>query len=122
MGNVFLPASERIVFLRCLASRLVLTVACTLAMAAQAAPLPTTTTLTISSSSVASPTKVTLTASVMAGGAPVTTGFIPFCDVTGLYSRCEDSAIVGNAQLNGATATFSFVPGIGSHKYTAVFN
>ena len=38
--------------------------------------------------------------------APVT-----FCDVTGPHARCEDSAIVGTAQLNGATATFKFIPG-----------
>ena len=121
MWNVSLPACRRIVSSRCLTSMLVLTAACTLAMAAQAAPL-TTTTLTVSSSSVASPAKVTLTASVTAGGAPVTTGSVTFCDVTGLYPRCEDSAVVGRAQLNGATATFSFIPAIGSHKYTAMFN
>jgi hypothetical protein len=121
MWNVFLPACRRIVSSRCLTSRLVLTATCTLAMAAQAAPLPTTTTLTLSSSSVASPAKVMLTASVTAGGAPVTAGFITFCDVTGLYPLCEDSAVVGRAQLNGATATFSLIPAIGSHKYTAMF-
>jgi FG-GAP-like repeat/Bacterial Ig-like domain (group 3)/FG-GAP repeat len=122
MWNVFLPACRRIVSPRCLTSMLVLTAASTLATAAYAAPLPTTTTLTLSSSSVASPAKVTLTASVTAGGAPVTTGSITFCDVTGLYPLCEDAAVVGKAQVNGATATFSFIPGIGSHKYTAIFN
>src|SRR5580698_5836481 len=122
MWNVFLSACRRTVSTRCLTSRLVPTAACILAMAAQAAPLPTTTTLTISSSSAASPAKVTLTASVTAGGAPVTTGSINFCDVTGLYPLCEDSAVVGRAQLNGAAATYSLIPAIGSHKYTAMFN
>src|ERR1700691_909803 len=107
MWNVFLFAFRRMVSTRCLTSRLVPTAACILAMAAHAAPLPTTTTLTLSSPSVASPAKVTLTASVTAGGAPVTTGSITFCDVTGLYPLCEDLAVGGRAQVNGATATVS---------------
>jgi hypothetical protein len=121
MWTVVLPACRQVVFRTRLTSRLMLT-AFTLAIAAQAAPLPTATILTISSSSVASPAKVTLTASVTANGAPVTRGSITFCDVTGLYPRCEDSAIVGTAQLNGAKAAFSFIPAIGAHKYTATFN
>jgi hypothetical protein len=101
---------------------LLLTVACSLA--AQAAPLPTMTTLTLSSSQVASLTKVTLTAAVTAGGAPVTTGSITFCDVSGPGTRCEDAAVLGRAELNGTppTATLAFFPGPGPHKYTAIFN
>ncbi len=87
--------------------------------AAQAAAVPTTTTLVLSSSSVASPTAVTLTASVVAGGAPVASGSVTFCDASA--PRCEDAAIVGNAQLNAGTARFKFTPAIGTHKYTAVF-
>src|ERR1700761_5205304 len=87
--------------------------------AAQAAAVPTATTLVLSSSSVASPTAVTLTASVVAGGAPVASGSVTFCDASA--PRCEDAAVIGNAQLNAGTATFKFTPAIGTHKYTAVF-
>jgi hypothetical protein len=83
-----------------------------------------TTTLTISSSTVALHTEVTLTASVTANGAPVTTGSITFCDLSGPYTRCEDAAVVGMAQLNGTppTATFAYFPGPGPHNYTAMFS
>jgi hypothetical protein len=87
--------------------------------AAQAAALPSATTLVLSSPSVASPTAVTLTASVVAGGAPVTNGSVNFCDASA--PRCEDSAIVGKAQLTAGTAKLKYIPGIGTHKYTAVF-
>ncbi len=93
--------------------------AVTLPNAAQAAAVPSATTLVLSSSSVASPTAVTLTASVAAGGAPVATGSVTFCDASAL--RCEDSAVVGSAQLSAGTAKFKYIPGIGTHKYTAVF-
>src|SRR5579859_3360884 len=86
---------------------------------AQAAAVPSATTLVLSSASVASPAAVTLTASVVAGGAPVATGSVRFCDASA--PRCEDSAVVGTAQLNAGTATFKFTPAIGTHKYTAVF-
>lgn len=87
--------------------------------AVQAAAVPTATTLVLSSSSVASPTAVTLTASVVAGGAPVATGSVTFCDASA--PRCEDSAIVGNVQLTAGTAKLKFIPGIGTHKYSAIF-
>jgi len=122
MWNVSSSACRRIVSCGRLISRLLLTAACAVATAAQAAPLPTTTTLTLSSSSVAWHTPVTLSAQVAAGGAPVTTGFVTFCDASGLYAHCEDSAIVGSAQLVGGTATFTFFPAPGSHKYTAKFD
>jgi Bacterial Ig-like domain (group 3)/FG-GAP-like repeat len=87
--------------------------------AAQAAAVPSATTLVLSSPSVASPTAVTLTASVVAGGAPVTNGSVNFCDASA--PRCEDSAIVGKAQLTAGTAKLKYIPGIGTHKYTAIF-
>jgi Bacterial Ig-like domain (group 3)/FG-GAP-like repeat len=93
--------------------------AVTLPNAAQAAAAPTVTTLVLSSPSVASPAAVTLTASVVAGGAPVASGSVTFCDASA--PRCEDSAIVGNAQLTAGTAKLKYIPGIGTHKYTAVF-
>jgi hypothetical protein len=95
--------------------------AVTLPNAAQAAAVPTATTLVLSSPTVASPTAVTLTASVVvvAGGAPVANGSVNFCDASALH--CEDSAIVGKAELNAGTAKLKFIPGIGTHKYTAIF-
>ncbi len=124
MWNVSFPANRRVASFRRLACRLLLTVACT--MAAQAAPVATTTSLKLSAPSLAWHTPVTLTASVTAtaSGAPVTAGTITFCDVSGLYTRCEDAAVVGSAQLNAktATATFTYIPAIGSHNYTAIFN
>jgi sugar lactone lactonase YvrE len=62
---------------------------------------------------------VTLTATVDADGT-VTQGQIIFCDATA--ARCENSAVLGTAQLTTAgTATLRFVPGIGSHSYKAIF-
>jgi hypothetical protein len=62
---------------------------------------------------------VTLTATVMAGGTPVTPGQVNFCDATADF--CTDIHLLGTAQLiaNG-TATLKFCPGVGSHSYTAV--
>jgi Bacterial Ig-like domain (group 3)/FG-GAP-like repeat len=93
--------------------------AVTLPNAAQAAAVPSATTLVLSSPSVASPTAVTLTASVVAGGAPVANGSVNFCDASA--PRCEDSAIVGKAQLTAGTAKLKYIPGIGTHQYTAIF-
>src|ERR1700733_4573693 len=95
--------------------------AVTLPNAAQAAAVPTATTLVVSSPSVASPTAVTLTASVVmvAGGTPVANGSVNFCDASA--PRCEDAAIVGKAVLTAGTAKLKFIPGIGTHKYTAIF-
>jgi hypothetical protein len=93
--------------------------AVTLPNTAHAAAVPSATTLVLSSPSVASLTAVTLTASVVAGGAPVANGSVTFCDASA--QRCEDSAIVGTAQLTAGTAKFKFIPPIGIHKYTAVF-
>ena len=93
--------------------------AVTLPNAAQAAAVPSATTLVLSSPSVASPAAVTLTASVAAGGAPVASGSVIFCDASA--PRCEDSAIVGKAQLTAGTAKLKYIPGIGNHKYTAIF-
>ncbi len=82
----------------------------------------TVTTLTLTPQSpIAQPTVVTLTASVLRGRAPVTTGSITFCNAAA--ALCEDAAIVGTAQLTPAgTATLKIIPGIGTHSYTAIFN
>jgi hypothetical protein len=79
----------------------------------------TVTTLTLSSSEVSSGTVVTFTASV-SNGSQVTKGQVTFCDAKATY--CEDSAIIGTAQLTSAgTALIRLIPGIGSHSYKAVF-
>jgi sugar lactone lactonase YvrE len=63
---------------------------------------------------------VALTASVKAGGTPVTVGQVNFCDASATY--CTDIHILGTAQLTSAgTAVYKFRPGIGSHRYKAVF-
>ena len=88
-------------------------------------PATSATTLAISVAgnavgTVASGTPVTLTASVTVNGAAVTPGVVTFCDAT--TQRCEDSALVGSAQLTAAgKAVLRFVPGIGAHIYRAVF-
>src|SRR5271154_1024580 len=107
-------------------SRLILSAllafAATLPIAAHAAAPPTVTTLTLSSPSVSWHTHVRLTGQVTAGGAPVTEGTVTFCDLSGPYTRCEDSAIVGKAQITRAGAQIEITPAIGTHKYTAIFN
>jgi hypothetical protein len=47
-------------------------------------------------------------------------GLVKFCDATASY--CTDQHLVGTAQLTSAgTATYKFIPGIGTHTYKAVF-
>ena len=97
------------------------------AFAAQAAAqaTPTTMTLAVTSAgapvtSVASGSVVTLTATVKSGSAAVTVGQVNFCDASATY--CTDIHLLGTAQLTSAgTASLSFVPGIGSQSYKAVF-
>jgi hypothetical protein len=74
----------------------------------------------ISVTSVPAKTVVTLTAYVQDAGIPITTGQVNFCDATAAY--CTDIHLLGTAQLTSAgTATFKFIPGIGTHLYKAVF-
>jgi Bacterial Ig-like domain (group 3)/FG-GAP-like repeat/FG-GAP repeat len=85
----------------------------------------TTITLTVTSggsavTTVSSGSVVTLTATVMAGGKPVTPGQVNFCDAAAIY--CTDIHLLGMAQLTKTgVATLKFRPGIGSHNYKAVF-
>ena len=89
----------------------------------------TTTTLAVISagapvSSVASKSVVTLTAVVATGAGAVTTGTVNFCNAgaTAGATDCTDINLVGTAQLNtDGNASISFVPGIGSHSYQAIF-
>jgi Bacterial Ig-like domain (group 3)/FG-GAP-like repeat/FG-GAP repeat len=126
MWNVSVSACSRVASFRRLACGLLLTVACTLPTTAQAAQIATTTSLKLSAPSLTWHSPVTLIASVTvtASGVPVTAGSITFCDVSLPYTRCEDAAVVGSAQLDAktATATFTYIPAIGSHHYTAIFN
>ena len=63
---------------------------------------------------------VTLTASVVSAGSPVTTGQVAFCDATAAH--CTDIHRLGLSQLTLAgTASLSFVPAAGTHSYSAVF-
>jgi hypothetical protein len=92
---------------------------------AQASAAITSTTLAISavtsvSSSVPSGAVVTLTATVNAASAPVTTGQVKFCDANAAH--CTAVHLLGIAQLTTAgTAAFKFVPGPGIHRYKAEF-
>ena len=85
----------------------------------------TTTTLTLTSggspaTTVPSGTAVTLTATVTGGGFPLRLGQVNFCDATA--ASCSDIHLLATAQItSAATATFKFVPAVGSHSYKAVF-
>ncbi|AFL88429.1 FG-GAP repeat protein [Terriglobus roseus DSM 18391] len=71
-------------------------------------------------SSVVSGTVVTLSATVLAGSTPVTTGQVKFCDTAGI--SCVDSYLLGTAQLTSTgTASLRLRTGIGAHTYKAVF-
>ncbi|HEX4322708.1 MAG TPA: FG-GAP-like repeat-containing protein [Acidobacteriaceae bacterium] len=88
-------------------------------------PPATTTTLSISSggaavASITAGSVVTLTAAVKAGTKPLTAGQVNFCDASAAY--CTDIHLLGAVQLtSNGTATFKFVPGVGTHSYKAVF-
>lgn len=88
-------------------------------------PPATTTALSLSAggsavTSVAPGTVVTLAATVTAGGNPVTTGQVNFCDASAAY--CTDIHILGTAALTSSgTAIFNFAPGAGTHSYKAMF-
>ena len=98
---------------------------CPTASWARPDPAASTTQLSVkaggaAASSVAAGTVVTLTASVTAHSAPVTTGQITFCD--NAAGSCSFLHVLGKAQLTSSgLAVFSYVPGIGSHSYSAVF-
>jgi serine/threonine protein kinase len=89
------------------------------------AGMPTATTLAVTAgddpvASVASGTVVTLTASVNKGNAPVRLGQVSFCDAGAKF--CTDIHRLGTATLTGSgKAVLRFRPGLGSHKYQAVF-
>jgi hypothetical protein len=86
----------------------------------------TSTSLTVTAggqpvTTVAAGTAVTFTASVLVNGTPVlSAGTFNFCDATVNY--CTDVKVLGTAQITSAgTATFKFVPPIGTHSFKAYF-
>ena len=86
---------------------------------------PTATTLAVTSggsapTSIPTYTAVTLTASVTSAGSPVTLGQVYFCNA--IEPGCNYTNNLATAQLTSAgKATFSLMPGPGSHSYVAVF-
>ncbi|MDE3104634.1 MAG: Ig-like domain repeat protein [Acidobacteriota bacterium] len=92
------------------------------ALPAWAAQLATTTALTVSSTTIPYQTPVTLTATVTAGGSPVTTGLVLFCDATAPV--CENNSALALRQVNSTTGTVAFKTGsgaVGNHSYKAVY-
>jgi len=87
--------------------------------------IATTATLFVTSggravTTVASGSVVTLTATVNAGGIPVTPGQVNFCDASAAF--CTDIHLLGTAQLTSSgTAMMKVRPGLGTHSYKAVF-
>ncbi len=89
---------------------------------AHATTTVTTTTLAISATSVPYKTPIILTATVTAGGAPVSAGFVLFCDATAAF--CENNTALGMVQLTSASATAQVKIGsgpLGVHSYKAVY-
>ncbi|MFP5207850.1 MAG: beta strand repeat-containing protein [Acidobacteriota bacterium] len=85
----------------------------------------TTTTLALTSgngpaTAVPQGTVVTLTATVTAAGAPVTSGQVNFCDASA--KSCTDVHLLGTTALNSSgEAILKLRPGVGTHSYDAVF-
>ncbi len=85
----------------------------------------TSTSLALTSSgnsitTVAAGTPVILTAAVSAGSTALTQGQMSFCDATA--TSCAGIHLLGSAQLTSAgTAALTFIPGMGTHSYKAVF-
>ena len=90
-----------------------------LAPAGLRAQVATTTQLSVSAASVSWPNPVTFTATVAAGGSPVSPGMVRFCPSTAAV--CQGPAVLGIAQLVGGTAKLKLVLGIGPHSLKAVF-
>ena len=90
--------------------------------AAYATQAPTVTTLAISANTVLYKSPVVLEATVTAGGSPVTSGLVLFCDATALY--CESNSALATIQLTSPKAVAFAKLGsgpLGSHSYKAVY-
>lgn len=93
-----------------------------LANGAAYAVTATTTTLAISASNVPYKTPITLTATITAGGSPVSSGLVLFCDATATY--CENnSTLLARVQVTTAgMAVVKIGSGpLGIHSYKAVY-
>jgi hypothetical protein len=83
----------------------------------------TSTTMTVTSggspvTSVTPGTAVTLTATILAGITPITSGQVKFCDASA--TECTDIHVLATAEITSAgTAAYKFVPGPGTYNYTA---
>jgi hypothetical protein len=76
--------------------------------------------LTLSATTVPLGSPVTFTAAVVQGALPITVGQVNLCDAAASF--CTEPHLLGTAQLTSAgTAIFKFMPGIGTHTYKAVF-
>ena len=85
-------------------------------------PAATSTTLTISSSVVPYKTPISLTATVTAAGAPVSTGVVIFCDATAAF--CETNSALATVQVTSPQATAAVKLGsgpLGVHSYKALY-
>src|SRR5580704_2361295 len=90
--------------------------------AAHATQAPTVTTLAISSNTVLYQSPVVLEATVTAGGSPVTSGLVLFCDASAAY--CESNSALATIQLTSPKAIAFAKLGsgpLGSHSYKAVY-
>jgi hypothetical protein len=93
---------------------------CNSARAIDSTSAPSTTKLSISASHVDIGRPVTLTARVLLGPMPVRHGAIMFCDANA--SRCQGLAILGVAQIDsGGTASIKLTLGAGTYAIKAVF-
>ena len=92
---------------------------------ALAQPAATVTTLAVTAAgspvtSIPTSTAVTLTATVISAGTPVTPGQVYFCNA--IEPACNYTNNLATAQLTSAgTASYKFIPGPGSQSYIAVF-
>jgi Bacterial Ig-like domain (group 3)/FG-GAP-like repeat len=79
-----------------------------------------TVTLALSAPSITAGTATTLTAAVLNGATPVTSGLVTFCDATA--PLCEGPAVFGTATLtNSGTAALKYTFGVGTHSIDAAF-
>src|SRR5260370_13197034 len=84
--------------------------------------LATSTTMTVTSggspvTSVTPGTAMTLTATILAGTTPITSGQVKFCDASA--TQCTDFHVLATAGItNAGTASYTVFPGAGTPDYT----
>ncbi len=85
-------------------------------------PVGTTTTISVSpkEGALTAGSTLTLTAAVVAQGAPVSRGVVVFCEASARH--CADLAVLGTAQLTrNGTASVRLTPGVGVYAIRAVY-